>query len=315
MLNQTDLSRADLNLLVLFEIVLQEQHVGRAAGRLNLSPSAISHGLGRLRRLLNDPLFVRTPKGVVPTDRALELAGPISEVLTRVRGVIEVAAPFDPATSSRRFTIGAPDGVSAVFLPSLLEELRRAAPHINISLLQLLPTQGEIALDRAWRGALSDLEARAMDIAVIPYSGVPARFQIRSLGEEDFVLAMRPAHPFLEEPTLESYCQVQHLVVSLSGDPYGFVDEVLARSGQARRVALTVPNFMFALAVITGTDLVTALPRKFAQRHAAQFGAVCVDPPLPLGTFELSAVAPHAALADTGLAWLYDALGRASASS
>jgi DNA-binding transcriptional LysR family regulator len=315
MLNQTDLSRVDLNLLVLFEIVLQEKHVGRAAGRLNLSPSAISHGLGRLRRLLHDPLFVRTPKGVVPTDRALELAGPISDILTRVRGVIEVAAPFDPATSSRRFTIGAPDGVSAVLLPPLLEELRRAAPHVNISLRQLLPTQGEITLSRAWRGALSDLEARAMDIAVIPNSDVPARFQARSLGEEDFVLAMRPGHPFLAEPTLGSYCQMQHLVVSLSGDPYGFVDEVLARSGHARRVALTVPNFMFALAVIAGTDLVTALPRQFAQRHAAQFGVVCADPPLPLGRFQISAIIPHAALADTGLAWLYDALGRAAAST
>ena len=72
MLNQIDLTRVDLNLLVLFEIVLEERHVGQAAGRLNLSPSAISHGLRRLRRLLNDPLFLRTPKGVVPTDRALD---------------------------------------------------------------------------------------------------------------------------------------------------------------------------------------------------------------------------------------------------
>lgn len=312
MLNQIDLSRVDLNLLVLFEIVLQERHVGRAAGRLNLSPSAISHGLGRLRRLLNDPLFVRTPKGVVPTDRAMELAGPISEVLNGVRSVIEVAAPFDPAISTRRFTIGAPDGVSAVFLPPLLEELRRSAPHVNISLRQLLPAQGEVSLDRAWRNALSDLEARAMDIAVIPSSDVPARFHVRSLSEEDFVLAMRAGHPFRENRTIENYCHMQHLVVSLSGDAHGFVDEVLARSGHARRVALTVPNFMFALAVIAETDFVTALPRQFAGRHAAQFGAVCVDPPLPLGRFQLNAVVPQAALADAGLAWLYDLLGRVS---
>src|SRR5688500_2699385 len=117
MLNEIDLSRTDLNLLVLFEVVLGERHVGRAAERLNLSPSAVSHGLGRLRRLLNDPLFLRTPKGVVPTARALALAEPIAEALARVRGIVATAAPFDPATSARRFRIGAPDGVSGVFLP------------------------------------------------------------------------------------------------------------------------------------------------------------------------------------------------------
>jgi len=117
MLNEIDLSRADLNLLVLFEAVLEEGHVGRTADRLNLSPSAVSHGLGRLRRLLNDPLFLRTPKGVVPTARAIDLAEPIADILARVRSVVSTSEPFDPATSTRRFTIGAPDGVSAVILP------------------------------------------------------------------------------------------------------------------------------------------------------------------------------------------------------
>ena len=120
MLQKIDLSRADLNLLVLFEVVLEERHVGRAAERLSLSSSAVSHGLGRLRRLLNDPLFLKTPKGVVPTARAEQLAAPVADVLARARSVISTAEPFDPATCTRRFTIGAPDGVSAVFLPPLL---------------------------------------------------------------------------------------------------------------------------------------------------------------------------------------------------
>src|SRR6476659_1665872 len=103
MLNTNQLSRIDLNLLILFQIVLEEGHVGRAAGRLNLTPSAVSHGLGRLRILLNDPLFLRTPKGVVPTERESELTEPIADVLARVRRVISTAEPFDPATSTRRF--------------------------------------------------------------------------------------------------------------------------------------------------------------------------------------------------------------------
>src|SRR5690348_1658853 len=117
MLNQTDLSRADLNLLVLFETVMEEQHVGRAAERLNLTASAVSHGLKRLRAMLDDPLFLKTPRGVVPTQRALDLAPSVTDVLTRIRGVLASVTPFDPLTSERRFTVAAPDGVSAVFLP------------------------------------------------------------------------------------------------------------------------------------------------------------------------------------------------------
>src|SRR3954452_8522735 len=110
MLQEIDLSRIDLNLLVVFEAVMRERHVGRTADKLSLSPSAISHGLGRLRRLLHDPLFLKTPKGVVPTARAAELAAPIGDVLAGVRSVLPPAEPFDPAMSTRRFTIGAPDG-------------------------------------------------------------------------------------------------------------------------------------------------------------------------------------------------------------
>src|SRR6478735_9365549 len=128
MLKEIDLARVDLNLLVLFEVVLEERHVGRAAERMHLTPSAVSHGLGRLRRLLNDPLFLRTPKGVMPTARATELAAPIAEVLARARRVISSAEPFEPARSARRFAIGAPDGVSAVLLPSLFHRIRQDAP-------------------------------------------------------------------------------------------------------------------------------------------------------------------------------------------
>ena len=115
---------------------------------MHLTPSAVSHGLGRLRRLLNDPLFLKTPKGVVPTARATELATPIAEVLARARRVISSAEPFDPARSTRRFAIGAPDGVSAVLLPSLFHRIRQDAPGIAISVRQLLPDPGEPSPER-----------------------------------------------------------------------------------------------------------------------------------------------------------------------
>lgn len=308
MLNKIDLSRIDLNLLVLFEAVREEGHVGRAADRLRLSPSAVSHGLGRLRRLLNDPLFVRAPKGVVPTDRALGLSEPIAEVLGRVRRLVASADPFDPATSTRRFIVGAPDGVSAVLLPPLLDQLARAAPGVDLGLRQVLPAQGDSDVERAWRGALVELDARAMDVAIIPTTDIPARFARRALYREDFVIVMRQGHVLAGGLTLDRYCEARHLVVSQAGDGHGFVDEALSRQGRARHVALTVPDFMFALAVVSGTDLVCALPRRFAARYAQRFGIVGVEAPLPLDSFLLTAVAPEAAMADAGLAWLFELL-------
>lgn len=304
MLHEIDLSRTDLNLLVLFEAVFAERHVGRAAERLTLSPSAVSHGLGRLRRMLNDPVFLKTPKGVIPTERAEDLAPAIAAVLQQTRGIVAQSEPFNPANSTRRFVIGAPDGVSAVFLHPLLAQITAEAPGLDIGIRQLLPAPDEIALDRAWRGAFADLETRALDVAVIPIDSAPLRFAIRTLYNEDFVLAMRPDHAFLSKPSLESYCDSGHLVVSLTGDPKGFVDEVLAREGRSRRVQLTVPNFMFACAILAETDLICAIPRRFAMTYAARFGLVIENPPLPLGSFRLSAFVPKAALSDDGVAWL-----------
>src|SRR5262245_17407308 len=172
MLNEIDLSRADLNLLVLFEVVLKQRHVGRAARQLNLSASAVSHGLGRLRRLLNDPLFVRTPKGVVPTAHATELAEPIADILARVRKV-GGPEPFEHKTPTRRFVIGSPDGVSAVFLPSLFASVHRMAPGIDIGVRELLPPTAARSTGHAWETAFANLDARAIDIAVLPVCDVP----------------------------------------------------------------------------------------------------------------------------------------------
>ena len=310
MLNQIDLSRIDLNLLVLFEIVFQERHVGRSAERLHLSPSAISHGLGRLRTLLGDPLFLKTPKGVVPTERALHLATSVSEILARIRGVVSTASPFDPRHSTRRFVIGAPDGVSSVILPSLLETLRGVAPGVDLGIRQLLPVQGFTAFHLAWKDALKELEDRTMDIAIIPHGDVPARFHKQTLYEEDFVIAVRKGHSFVRNPTLKRYCEMEHLVVSHTGDVSGFVDGALAQKSLARRVALTVPNFNFALSVLAESELVSALPKRFVEIHGTRFNVVAVKAPLSLPHFSINLVVPKVAMMDAGLAWLVQLLGR-----
>ena len=301
MLHEIDLSRADLNLLVLFEVVLDERHVGRSAQRLHLSPSAVSHGLGRLRRLLNDPLFLRTPKGVEPTARAKELADPIADVLARARRVISTAAPFDPATSGRRLAIGAPDAIAAAFLPALLADMRENAPHIGLRVRHVHPET-----------VVAELDARRIDLAVAPIEEVPARFVTRALYLEEFVIASRAGHPFAEEPTLDRYCEMQHLVVSISEDTQPYVDRMLAKHGRSRRVALRVPNFMLALALLAETDLLAAAPPQLLALHADRFGVIGTKPPLALGPFQICALAPRVALMDAGLAWLFDRVSRAT---
>ena len=167
---------------MVFEAVLEERHVGRAAQRLNLTPSAVSHGLGRLRGLLNDPLFLRTPKGVVATARAIELGAPVADVLRRARQVIATAQPFDPSTSARWFTIGAPDGVSAVFLPQLSRTAWRCTWHWHRH-PALLPRAGEPSPDKAWHNVFGELDDRVTDIAVVPSDHLPARFHAALLYE------------------------------------------------------------------------------------------------------------------------------------
>jgi DNA-binding transcriptional LysR family regulator len=303
-----DLSGADLNLLALFETVMRERHVRRAAEGLHLSPSAVSHGLSRLRRLFGDPLFLRTPRGVVPTDRANQLSEPVADILARVRSVIASAAPFDPARSARRFTIGAPDAAVSVFLPPLLAALERTSSRIDLGIRELLPRPGESPPALAWRDALAELEARALDIAVLPLGELPARFIKRPLYDEEFVIAMRAGHPFAKDRSLRGYCAQRHLVVSQSGEPSGFVDTALARRRLVRHVALTAPSFHFALAILSDSDLVAAMPRQFVARNASRHRLVAVDAPLPLRRFRLHIVAPKVALRDAGVSWLVRSL-------
>ncbi len=308
MLNPAHLSRIDLNLLVLFHVVYEERHVARAADRLSLTPSAVSHGLGRLRRVLNDPLFLRTAKGVVPSARATELAGAIADIIARAGAVIASAEPFDPARSRRRFTIGAPDAISAVLLTHLLPALARQAPGIDVGLVQLLPQHGGKPTGLVWHQTLTVLDARALDIAILPIGEVPPRFVAHELFMEDFVVTVRKGHPFARKPTLKHYCAMRHLLVSMSGDPYGVVDAALAQQGLARRVVLTVPSFMMALSTLARTDLLGTLPRHMVQHCAEQFGLVTVGLDVLKRRDPVCAIATKAAVTDAGISWLYDLL-------
>jgi DNA-binding transcriptional LysR family regulator len=212
------------------------------------------------------------------------------------------AEPFEPARSSRRFTIGTPDGIAAVVLPPLLAEIRHEAPAIDVRVRQLLPAAAPAALD-----------TREVDIAIVPADdSLPARFVARALYGEDFVVAMRAGHPIGSAPSLGAYCAAQHLLVSPTGDARGFVDAVLETRGLSRRIALTVPSFMLGLAVIAETDLVAAMPRRQVAMYGPRFDVMSAELPAPLGRFRVSTVTPTAAMADAGLSWLLGLLDATS---
>lgn len=302
MLNNIDLVGVDLNLLVVFEAVFAERHVANAAKRLHVSPSAVSHALGRLRELFDDPLFLRTPKGVHPTARATAVSPPVSEILARVRGVIGSVAPFDPALSSRRFVVGAPDAIAAVVLPFLVPLMQREAPRIDLGFRHLLP-----------QSVVAELDSGAIDLALTPFDeSVPARFATKTVFDEEFVVAARLGHPFLAAPSLRRYCQELHLLVSTSGDASGYVDGLLAEKGLARRVAFSVPSFMLALSVLAESDLLAALPSTLVAAQGERFGVTSVKAPFAGRRWEVGALIPKVALADPGIAWLSDALARAT---
>ncbi len=301
-MNEIDLTSIDLNLLVLFEAVFAARHVGAAGARLHVSSSAVSHGLRRLRELFDDPLFLRTPKGVVPTARAVELSAAVVEILSRVRAVVGSVQPFEPATARRRFTIGVPDSTAAVVLPPLLSLLQREAPGIDLGHCHLLP-----------QSAFDELDSGRCDLVIVPpLEQVPARFASTVLFEEEFVIAARRGHPFLKAPSLRAYCELRHVLVSASGDAHGYIDQVLAEKGLSRRVALSVASFMLALAALVETDFVAAVPSSMMVSQAARFRLGSVKAPLPLRRWNMCAIAPHVALRDAGVAWLLGAIERSA---
>lgn len=307
MLNADQLCRIDLNLLILFYTVSQEGHVGRAATRMHLTPSAVSHGLKRLRDLFNDPLFLRTPKGVVPTERALVLQPAIQEFVEVALRALGNASPFDPASSKRRFVIGAPDAVLASMAVPMMERLAALAPNVDVGWTHVMPV-APVEGANPWQDALQRLERRELDLAMLPTKDVPARFFAESLYEEDFVLTFRKGHELAGGVSLEAFVEARHLLVSMDGSPKGNIDYELASRGLQRRIAMTVPTFSLAPEVLSQSELIAALPRRFARQQCERFGLINTELPLAGQRYSIQLVATQVALADLGVSWVFKQL-------
>jgi DNA-binding transcriptional LysR family regulator len=293
MMNPIQLSRIDLNLLVLFEAVFTTRHVGRAAEALNLSPSAVSHSLTRLRRLLSDPLFLKVPKGVVPTAKAEFLAAQIGEILAQVRNVVAMTETFDPKNTRRRFVIGAIPGTAIVILSHLVERLRGAAPGIDLTIRDT--TEGT---------TFGELDDRVIDVALTHLDNIPARFDARPLYSEKFVVVMRVGHPLASDMCLSAFTRAGFVLVAPNGEPRGFVDDALMNLGMSRRNVVVTTEFLTALKLVADSDLIAVFPERLAILYAHRFEIMVQEPPIPLRQFKIRVVTPKPALDDGGVLWL-----------
>jgi DNA-binding transcriptional LysR family regulator len=247
-----DIRSLDFNLLKALDALLLERSVTRAAQRLGLTQPAVSGMLARLRGAFDDPLFIRSNHGIVPTARAQALADPLRRIIAEVDGLLAPQA-FDPATSTAAFTIAASDYAQQVAVVPWLEKVRAAAPHIRIVVRSMEDAR-----------LLPAFEAGQVDLALATPDAAPPDLIARRLYHETYALAMRHGHPAANQPmTLDLFCTLDHGLVSLRGEPFrGVVDAELAAIGRERRVVLSAGCFLVLAQVLARSDMVAAVPAR-----------------------------------------------------
>lgn len=265
-----NLRKVDLNLLTVFDAILTEQNITRAAASLGMSQPALSNALGRLRDLLNDPLFVRTSKGMIPTERAKQLAAPVREALGLIQTTLSEQWVFDYATARHAFTVAMSDYGEAVILPRLMNYLEKVAPAVNISVVPI----SERTLAQALRSGEVDLAVSNLDF-------LEGEFPAQRLLEESFVCLARAEHPQVRDSlTIKLFAELSHVIVSHPRRRGSPIDEALAEHGLRRRVALRVSSFTAVPMILLNTNLIATLPQRVAQRYAGAMGLHMLQPPV-----------------------------------
>jgi DNA-binding transcriptional LysR family regulator len=242
---------------VTFEALFAERNVTRAGRRLGLSQPATSAALARLRLMLGDDLFVRTPRGLEPTARGLELAEPVASALTALRAALDPTA-FDPKSTTRVFSLGAVDAVQAVLLPRVAKLLFAEAPRLSLRVFSIDPGS-----------AVASLDSGEADFVLAHIAKVPAHVASRELFPVVPVLVMRKGHPLEgRAPSLDALVEYPFVVVAYQGPPAGPLDAALAKAGKSRHIAMVVGSFLAAAHVLGETDALCILPRPLAGKLA-----------------------------------------------
>ncbi|WP_293778565.1 LysR family transcriptional regulator [uncultured Oxalicibacterium sp.] len=275
----------DLNLLRVFDAVMTEQNLTRAANLLAMTQPAVSNALRRLRDTLGDELVIRTAHGVKPTSRAVELWPIVRRALSDLEAAV-TPDTFDVSRANTTFRMAMADATAALWLPYLVRAIEKEAPGLNVRMVPLTTREPRPMLLRG-----------DIDLAIGFFPGVAAQLasgqntavsQIRheSLYTGEYVCVMRKGHPLAkEELTLDNYCEAHHLLVSFSGRAKGLMDDALSELGRERRILLTVNQFFTAGKVVASSDLITVLPRHLIAATGMEHSLIAKTLP-----FELPAV-------------------------
>ena len=256
----------DLNLLGVFDEVMAERSLTRAARNLSLTQPAVSNALRRLRETLGDELVKRSGQGMTPTPRARMLWPIVRDALQQLQESLS-PSEFEPALATSTFVLAMADATAAELMPGLIDILEREAPGVSMRIVPLITRDPRRLLDEEAADlavghfplVLADLTARAQ-------SGEAVAFSHLRLYDGEYVCVMRKGHPLASGPfTLDHFCAARHMLVSFSGRPFGFVDESLASLERERQVVVTVNQFFTAGRVVANSNLLTVLPRHFVR--------------------------------------------------
>jgi DNA-binding transcriptional LysR family regulator len=310
----------DLNLLRVFDAVMEERSVLRAGQKVFLSQSAVSHSLARLREVLEDELFVRTSAGMLPTARALAMAPRVREALQSLESAVELPS-FEPTTATKRFTVAANDFTTMVIMPSFYAVLSTEAPHVEISIKPV--TRIDLA---------EQIDFGRIDAAIGTFSSIPQRFRSTVLFEYDDVLITAPKKKVGTLST-KALSDLSIAVVSFGGDQEGAIDGFISERGLARisemydraafekavsglerapRIAISLPHFLALPALITNSDLAAIVPRPLAQAFARSGSVSIHELPYPTTRLEVRLLWHERHEADASQEWLHEAVRKAT---
>ncbi len=292
-MNQRDIRSLDIGMLRTFDALMRERSVSRAAARLFLSQSAVSASLNRLRETFADPLFTRTAHGIVPTGRALALAGQVEKVLADVAALLDTDQPFDPAQSSRIFRIAGSDHASHLVLPALGRALAACGSQIRI--VWEPPGTWPLA-DRLHKGEL--------DLGMIARIHPPRDVEVLTLYEDHYVYAMRRDHPQAGQAvTLDSFCATPQVFLGYGASVLEeVIDETLAKSGRQRLPQIAVSSFAQIIDLLQHSDHAAVMASRVAQTHADKLHVQ--ELPFVLPKYQMLLCWDARASGDAGAQWL-----------
>jgi DNA-binding transcriptional LysR family regulator len=311
--NPLNFRTLDLNLLRVFDEVMAERSLTRAARNLSLTQPAVSNALRRLRETLGDELVQRSGQGMAPTPRALAIWPSVREALRQLQESL-VPNEFVPRTANTTFVLAMADATAAEVMPGLVETLDQEAPGVSIRVVPLTTRDPRRLLDEeSCDLAVGYFPSLLADLTASEQSGEPLPFSHQRLYDGEYVCVMRKDHPLATGPfTLNKFCAARHMLVSFSGRPYGFIDESLATLGRKRHVVLTVNQFFTAGRVVANSKLLTVLPRHFVRVTGIAEQLVLRPLPFDVAPVHVDAVWHRRSQQRSAHAWLRQAVLRAA---